>query len=80
MEGQYPNDMKNSRSYPPQNQITHLEMDYRVNQRILNRGLTNNCESIKETFNICSHQGNANQNFPEILLYTNQNGEDKKFQ
>ena len=55
-------------------------MDYRANQRILNRGLTNNCESIKETFNICSHQGNANQNFPEIPPYTNQNGEDKKFQ
>ena len=52
-------------------------MDYRANKRILNRGITNDCESLKEILNICSHQEIANQNYPEILLYTNQNGEDK---
>jgi len=29
-------------------------------------------------FNILSHQGNANQNDPEILPYTSQSGSDQK--
>ena len=33
----------------------------------------------KKTFNILSHQGNVNQNNPEILPHTSQNGEDQKF-
>jgi hypothetical protein len=32
----------------------------------------------KEMFNIFSHQGNKNQNDPEIPPYTNQNGLDQK--
>ena len=44
LEGQYPKNIKNSRRYPPQNQITQLKIDYRANWRILNRGITNYCE------------------------------------
>jgi hypothetical protein len=29
-------------------------------------------------FNILSHQGNGNQNNPEITLHTSQNGQDQK--
>jgi hypothetical protein len=32
----------------------------------------------KETFRFLSHQGNANQNDPEIPLHTIQNGLNKK--
>jgi hypothetical protein len=31
-------------------------------------------EALKEVFNILTHQGNANQNGPEIPPFTNQNG------
>jgi hypothetical protein len=34
--------------------------------RVLSRGISNGPEAIKEMFNICSHQENANQNNPEI--------------
>jgi hypothetical protein len=39
-------------------------------------GITNNkvWEAPKEMFNILSHQGNVNQNNPEIPPYTSQNG------
>jgi hypothetical protein len=42
--------------------------------RILNRGISNGPEALKEMFNILSQQGNENQNDSEIALYTNQNG------
>jgi hypothetical protein len=42
--------------------------------RILNRGISNGWEALKEMFNILSHQGNANQNNFEIASYTSQNG------
>ena len=48
-------------------------MKYRANKRILNRGISNGREALKENSNILTHQGNANQNDPEILPYTNQN-------
>ena len=47
---------------------------YRTEQKILNREILNVQEEIKEIFNILSHQGNVNQNDPEIPTYTNQNG------
>jgi hypothetical protein len=34
----------------------------------------NDGEALIEMFNILSHLGNANQNDPEMPLYTNQNG------
>jgi hypothetical protein len=34
---------------------------------------------LKKSFNILNHQGNANQNNPEIPPHTSQNGEDQKF-
>jgi len=37
-------------------------MGYTSKQRILNRGLSNGQEALKEKFNILSHQGNLNQN------------------
>jgi hypothetical protein len=48
-------------------------MGYRTKQRILNWGISNGREAPKEMFNILSHQGNANQNNPEILPHTSQN-------
>ena len=49
-------------------------MGYRAKQRILNRGISNGQEALKEMFSILSHQGNANQKDSEILPYTSQNG------
>ena len=45
-------------------------MGYRAKQRKISNGR----EAPKEMFNILSHQGNANQNKPEILPHTSQNG------
>jgi hypothetical protein len=42
--------------------------------RIHNRGISNGLETPKEMFKVLSDQNNANQNNPEILPYTNQNG------
>ena len=49
-------------------------MGYTAKQRILSKGISNDQEALKESFNILNHQGNANKNDPEIPLYTNQNG------
>jgi hypothetical protein len=46
-------------------------MGYRAKLRIHSGGILNSLEALKETFNIFSHRGNANQNDPEILHYTN---------
>jgi hypothetical protein len=53
-------------------------MGYRVKQRSLRWGISNANEAPKEMFNIFSHQGNANQNNPEILSHTSQNGLDQR--
>ena len=53
-------------------------MKYRSKQRILNRGISNGQETLKEVFNIINLQGNANQNDSEIPSYTCQNGYDQK--
>jgi hypothetical protein len=49
-------------------------MEYKAKQRILNRGISNGQEALKEVFNILSHQENINQNYSEILSYTQHNG------
>ena len=49
-------------------------MGYRTKQRIHNRGVLNGQEALKEMFKVLSHQGNANQNNPEIPFHTSQNG------
>jgi hypothetical protein len=41
-------------------------MGSRAKQRILSWGNSNGREAPKEMFNILSHEGNANQNDPEI--------------
>ena len=48
-------------------------MGHRAKQRILNRGILDGLEALKEMLNILSHQGNTNQNDPEIPLLTSQN-------
>jgi hypothetical protein len=48
-------------------------MWYRVKHRILNKGILNGQEILKEMFSVLSDQGNANQNDPEIPPSTNQN-------
>jgi hypothetical protein len=52
-------------------------MGYRAKQNSQLRNLEW-LRSTKEIFNILSYQGNENQNGPEILLHTNQNGYHKK--
>ena len=42
-------------------------MGYRAKLRIHSGGILNSLEALKETFNIFSHRGNANQNDPETL-------------
>ena len=49
-------------------------MGYSAKQRILNRGILNGQEALKEMFNILSHQGNGTQNNSEVLPYILQNG------
>ena len=49
-------------------------MRYRAKQRIFNEGISNCQDAHNKMFNILSHQKNLNQNYPEILPYTNQNG------
>ena len=46
----------------PNNPIEKIE--YRAKQSILKRGIPNTQETLKEMFNILSHQGNPNQNDP----------------
>ena len=51
-------------------------MGYRPKQRTLNR--SNDRKTVKEMFNIPSHQRNVDQNNSEILSDTCQNGQDQK--
>jgi hypothetical protein len=57
-----------------ENEITLFKNGYSAKQRILNWGISNGWEAPKQMFNILSHQGNANQNNPEISPHTSQNG------
>ena len=45
-------------------------MGHKTKQRILNRGISNGREALKEMFKVLSHQRNANQNICEISSYT----------
>jgi hypothetical protein len=45
-----------------------------IQQRILDRGISNGQKTLTEKFNTLNHQGNASQNDYEILSYTCQNG------
>jgi hypothetical protein len=47
---------------------------YTAKPKIHNLGMSNGQEAIKEMFNVLNHQRNTNQNDPEILPYTIQNG------
>jgi uncharacterized protein YukE len=49
-------------------------MGYRDKQKILKREISNCQEALKEMFKDLNHQGNANQDDPEIPSYTCQNG------
>ena len=51
-----------------------LKMGYKTNQRILNKRIACCQKTLKEMFNILSHQGNENKNNSEIPFYTCQNG------
>ena len=55
-------------------------MEYKAELRILNWGISNGQEAFKELVKVLSHQGNGNQNVPEILPYANQNSEKVKAQ
>ena len=44
-------------------------MGYRVNQKICNRGILNNCEIFKEVFKVSGHQGNANQKDSDFIFH-----------
>jgi hypothetical protein len=48
-------------------------MGYGPKQQIFNLGIQNGREAPEKMFNILNHQGNANQNNPEIPPYTSQN-------
>jgi hypothetical protein len=50
------------------------KMEYRTKQKILNRGISNGLAALTEMLNILSHQGNTNQDDPEIPPYTHQIG------
>jgi hypothetical protein len=64
------NEVKKLDAREPNNPIKNGEQD---KQRILTWGTLNGQEAPKEMFNILSHQGNANQNNPEISPHTSQN-------
>ena len=53
-------------------------MGYRAKQKVLNWEIPNGWEASKEVVDILSHQGNANQNNPEISPHTSQIGQDPK--
>jgi hypothetical protein len=52
-------------------------MGYRDKQRIINWGTPNGWEAHSEMFNILNHQGNVNQNNPQIPPHTSQNAKIK---
>ena len=50
------------------------KMWLKAKQRFLTRRIPNGREAPEKMFNILNHQGNANQNNPEIPSHTSQNG------
>jgi len=69
----YPKYTKNSRNYTSTNKIIQLKMGYKSKQKILDRGVPNGREALKEVFNILSQQGIEDQNNSETPSYTHQN-------
>jgi hypothetical protein len=65
---------RNSGSWTPENQITLLKMGYRVNKEFSTEEYRMAKKHMKKLFNMLNHQGNANQNNPEIPPHTSQNG------
>ena len=53
-------------------------MEYRPKQRTLNGEIYNGLKTLKEMFNILSHQRNSSQNNSENPSYTCMNGQDQK--
>ena len=53
-------------------------MGYKAKQKILNRGIPNGQEALKEMFKVLSNQRNASQNNSEVPPYTKLNGKDQK--
>jgi hypothetical protein len=51
-----------------------IKMGLRAKQRIITWGIPNGWEAPEKMFSILNHQGNANQNNPEIPPHTSQNG------
>jgi hypothetical protein len=49
-------------------------MGYRAKQRILNWEIPKGGEALEKMLSILNHQGNENQNNPEIPPHTSQNG------
>jgi hypothetical protein len=49
-------------------------MEFKAKQRIINGGITNVREAIKEIFKVLGHQGSTSQNNSEVPSYTHQNG------
>ena len=63
-------ELKKLDSREPNNPI---KVGYRYKQRVLNCGISNNLEALKELFKTLSNHGNANQSNPEITPCTSQN-------
>ena len=54
--------------------LSELTLSPKNTQGILKWGNVNGWEASKEMFKSLSHQGNANQNNPEITLHNSENG------
>ena len=63
---------KNIHSIKPSNNI--LKWGTVLNKKILDRGISESREAVKEIINTLRHHRNSNQNDSEILSYTYQNG------
>jgi hypothetical protein len=48
----------------------NLKVEYKTNQRILNKEISNGQEALKEMFIVFIHHGNRNKNISEISSYT----------
>jgi hypothetical protein len=64
--------IKNRRSWTPENQITPLKMG--LNKDFSHEEYQIAEKHLKKSVQNLNHQGNANQNIPEIPSHTSQNG------
>jgi hypothetical protein len=63
----------NSRRWTPEHQITPLIMGLRSEQKFSPEEYRMAEKHLKKMFNILNHQGNSNQNNPDIPPHTSQN-------